>query len=138
VTLSAVSVAVNVGLSLLLVRGLGFAGLALATSCAALVNAGLCVLVLRSHLDGLGGRPLAVTTLKVLVAAAVMSAVVAAVNHVAAPVGHAGLARQAASLGLVILSGVGALALAARALGIEAFDDVWTRVAGKLRPSPAR
>ena len=51
VTLSAVSVVVNLVLSVLLVRWTGFAGLALATSTAAIVNAALCLVVLRAHLE---------------------------------------------------------------------------------------
>lgn len=72
VGLSMVSVTTNLLLSLLLVRVMGFSGLALATSIAALVNASLCLVLLRAHLAGIGGRALAAALGKILVASAAM------------------------------------------------------------------
>jgi len=60
---------------------MGFSGLALATSIAALVNGTLCVVMLRAQLDGIGGRALIVSLLKVAAASAAMSAVVVTVNR---------------------------------------------------------
>ena len=56
VVLSGVSVGVNLVLSLVLVRALGFVGLALATSMAALTNATLCLFLLRMQLGGIAER----------------------------------------------------------------------------------
>ena len=57
---SAASVAFNVALNLVLVRSLGHRGLALGTAAAALLNAGLLLVLLRSRLGGLEGRRLLV------------------------------------------------------------------------------
>ena len=55
----------NVGLSLALVRTIGFRGLALGTSLAALVNGALLMLLLRRQLDGIGEARLAVAFSKI-------------------------------------------------------------------------
>ncbi len=49
VILSTVTIVVNLALSLILVRWIGFRGLALATSLAAIVNGGLSLVLLRRH-----------------------------------------------------------------------------------------
>ena len=54
---SAASVAFNIALNLVLVRSLGHRGLALGTAAAALLNAGLLLVLLRARLGGLEGPP---------------------------------------------------------------------------------
>ena len=63
---STCTIAVNIVLSLALVRTLGFRGLALGTSLAALANGALLILLLRRRLDGIGGGHLAVAFAKIL------------------------------------------------------------------------
>lgn len=122
VVLSAVSVTVNLVLSLVFVRVLGFTGLALATSLAALVNATLCLLLLRDQLDGIGGRPLITAFAKVAVASAAMSAAVLGVNRsLRGTVENGGTLTQAATLLAAIGAGLVVLAIAARLLRIEEF-----------------
>jgi putative peptidoglycan lipid II flippase len=71
---SVVSVLINVALNLMLVRVMGFRGLALGTSIAALFNAAVQLALLRRTIHGIEGRRVAVTFLKVLVASIVMGA----------------------------------------------------------------
>ena len=56
VLVSVGSIAVNIVLSLVLVRSLGFRGLALGTSLAAIVNGATLMVLLRRRLDGIDGR----------------------------------------------------------------------------------
>jgi putative peptidoglycan lipid II flippase len=122
VVLSAVSVTVNVVLSVALVRIMGFRGLALATSAAALVNATLCLFVLRVQLGGIGGRRLLLASTKIVLASAVMTAVVIGVNRSMSVFGLSGNAMsQAVALLSAIGAGLVALAVAARVLRIEEF-----------------
>jgi putative peptidoglycan lipid II flippase len=69
VFVSTAAIATNVALSLLLVRWLGFRGLALATSLVAVGNAAMLIWLLRRRLDGLGGRRLPVVFVKIVIAA---------------------------------------------------------------------
>jgi putative peptidoglycan lipid II flippase len=129
VAVSVASIVLNIVVSVALVRVMGFAGLALGTSIAAVANGGLLLLLLRRHLNGLDGRKLFRTTCKVVVAATVMAAVargaeIAAVGMAPGP----GTATQAGRLAAEILCALAALALAARLLGIEEFDLALARV----------
>ena len=74
VAASVASVAVNIVLAAVLVRVLSFAGLALATSIAAVVNAGIQFLMLRRELRGIEGARIAMTLVKTVVAAVLMGA----------------------------------------------------------------
>lgn len=120
VLLSGVSVTANLVLSLFLVRVMGFGGLALATSVAALLNATMCVWLLRAELGGIGGRHLLPVLVKVTTASVVMTAVVVAVNRALAPVVSG---SGTAGLGVALLATIGAglvtLLIAAQFLGIE-------------------
>lgn len=134
VVLSGVSVTINLVLSVLFVGVMGFRGLALATSVAALANATLCVWLLRDQLGGIGGRHLAGTCAKVLVAAATMSAVVFAVNrslHGASASGST--LGQAAALVATIVAGLVALGVTARVLGIDELDTLYAEARRRLR-----
>ena len=125
VALSMVSVTVNFVLSLLLVRVLGFTGLALSTSIAALVNASMCVALLRGPLNGVGGRALMFALGKVLVASAAMIAAVTLTRWaLPSSATHVGTLRQAGSLLMMIAVGVAALMGSAHLLRIEELDVV--------------
>lgn len=76
VLVSTIAIAVNLASSLLLSRYLGFAGLALATSLAALANGGLALLLLQRHLTAIDVRYLALTSTKVVMASIAMAAAV--------------------------------------------------------------
>jgi len=123
VMLSAISVAVNVTLSVVLVRSMGFRGLALATSTAALVNGALCILLLQRQLGGLGGRHLAATFGKTGLAAAAMSTAAVAMDRALYGIASGGgTLRQGLTLGASIAAGMITLAIAARLLRIAEFD----------------
>jgi len=136
---SVVTVATNLGLNLWLHRFMGFSGLALGTSIAANINAGLLLVLLSRRLGGIEARRILLLFAKVAVASAAMG--------VAAFYGeawlHAALPEKLAGLVLLprllrVAGGIGAglvvLTLAARALGIEEFTTALSRVVAKFKP----
>jgi putative peptidoglycan lipid II flippase len=133
VAISAFSIALNVAASVLLVNAMGFTGLALGTSIAALANGGVSVWLLRRRLDGIEGRYLFTTLAKILAAALLMAWAAAASERWAVILspGRSALmqsARLAAAVGIGLLT----LAAAAKLLRIREFDEavgaVWRRV----------
>jgi putative peptidoglycan lipid II flippase len=74
VAASIASVVANVALAIVLVRTMSFAGLALATSLAAIVNAALQLVLLRRELGGIQAGRIALTFTKTVVAALAMGA----------------------------------------------------------------
>jgi putative peptidoglycan lipid II flippase len=74
VLVSVLTVVVNLGLNLTLVRVLGYQGLALGTAFAAILNAGVLLWLLRTRLDGLEGGRLAVAFIKIVAASIAMGA----------------------------------------------------------------
>jgi putative peptidoglycan lipid II flippase len=75
VVVSVITVLVNASLNFALVRVLGFRGLALGTSIAALFNAVVLVTLLRRHLGGLNEGRILASFVRMLVAAALMGSV---------------------------------------------------------------
>ncbi|MBS1819865.1 MAG: murein biosynthesis integral membrane protein MurJ [Acidobacteria bacterium] len=123
VLLSTVSVLTNLALSLVFVRVMGFGGLALATSLAALLNAALCVWLLRRELGGSldDARLMGVLTKVGIASIAMTAAVVTADRALYRFTSGASTLSRAAALSATIAAGVVALGLAARALQIEEF-----------------
>jgi putative peptidoglycan lipid II flippase len=74
VTASVASVIANIVLNVMLVRVMGFAGLALGTSLAAVLNAGLQFALLRRHLGGIDGRRILASLVKASFASLAMMA----------------------------------------------------------------
>ena len=74
--ISVLAVALNIMLNLILVRFMGFRGLALGTSIASLVNAALLLLLLRRRLGGLDLGRVATTASRIALAAAFMGGTV--------------------------------------------------------------
>ena len=74
VVASIASVVANVLLNIVLVRVMGFAGLALGTSLAAIINAAIQLVWLRHELGGIQAARIAVTFIKTVVAATAMAA----------------------------------------------------------------
>jgi putative peptidoglycan lipid II flippase len=130
---SVVTIAANIVLSVAFQRTLGFRGLALGTSLAALANGGLLMLLLRRRLDGMGGSRLAVAFAKIVAASMVMAAVVAVVERGAGAVAAGdGIGAQSVRLLAAIGAGVAALAGAARVLAIAEFRDAAAMVRARL------
>ncbi len=78
VKVSILAVAVNIGLNLALMRPLGFRGLALATSLAAVVNMITLLVLLRRRVGPIDIRELGKSFLRILTAAVIMGAVILA------------------------------------------------------------
>jgi putative peptidoglycan lipid II flippase len=120
---SVISVVTNVVLNMILVRVMGYAGLALGTSLAAIVNAAVQVILLRRQLQGIEGSKLALTTTKVLMASLAMAAGAALTERGlrALMPGYA-LPLQAARLAASIGVGIGVLTVASVLLRVREFE----------------
>jgi putative peptidoglycan lipid II flippase len=131
---SGAAIAINAVASLLLVRWLGFSGLALGTSIAAVANAALLVWLLSGRLDGLELPRLSLTFGKVALSTAAMAVAVLVVQagmQRALPGSH--LASQVVRLVVSISGGLVALAAAATLLAIDEFDEVIETIGRELR-----
>ena len=124
VTISIATVVVNVLLNVALVRTLGFRGLALGTSIAALFNAGALLWFLHRRLGGLEDRRVVSSLIRIVIASAVMGAAALAIDR-ALPVWMPGdgLAIQGARLLATIASALVVLALTAHLLRIREFQQ---------------
>jgi putative peptidoglycan lipid II flippase len=127
-------IVVNAIASVLLVRAIGFEGLALGTSIAAIANAGTLVWLLRRRLNGLDGRRLAVTFTKVTASAVVMGVAAVAIQQAMDRGGPAlttgaQVVRLAASIG----GALAALAAMAKLLRVDEFDDAVGMILGRVR-----
>jgi putative peptidoglycan lipid II flippase len=124
VVVSVIAVLVNASLNVLLVQLLGYRGLALGTSIAALFNAGTLLYLLRAQLNGLDEWRLLGAVTKIALASAAMGAA-AIVTHALLEArfpSHA-FAAQALRLGTAIGAAVLVLAAAAWALRIREFHE---------------
>ena len=131
---SAGAIAVNVIASVALVRAIGFEGLALGTSIAAIVNAALLLGLLRRRIGGLEGRRLLTTLAKVNVSSIVMAAATVAIQHTmdrVIPGSH--LTSQAIRLGAAIGGSLAVLAIMANILRVEAFGDAVEMARSRVR-----
>jgi putative peptidoglycan lipid II flippase len=134
VTVSILTMVVNAVLNYALVRTLGFRGLALGTSIAALFNAVTLLILLRQHLGGLNDGRLAGSLARILVASAAMGAAVTALDAAlvtAWPSG--GLLPQIVRLGLDIGAALGVLSAAAWLLRIREFREGVALVSRRFR-----
>lgn len=133
VAVSAVTVLVNAGLNIMLVQVMGFRGLALGTSVAALFNAGALLVLLRRHLDGIEGRRVASSLLRIMMAAAVMGATAFAVDRLMAVwLPGSGSAAQVARLAMTIGVSLLVLAGAAHLLRVREFREGMALVMRRL------
>ncbi len=133
VAVSAATVVINVTLNLLLVRVIGYRGLALGTAIAALVNAGTLLALLRRRLGGLDERRVVTALMKILVASGVMG-IAAATTEASLHAWLPGLGLLPRALRVTAAIGVGVvvLAAAARALRIREFDEAWQHLSTRL------
>jgi putative peptidoglycan lipid II flippase len=133
VTISILAVGANLAINLVLVRVMGYRGLALGTSIAAMLNAGALLWLLRGRLEGLEGRRVAVSFIKIAVASAVMG-----VAAVAASAWIAGImpARTIPWKALQVFGAIGVavavLGLVAKLLRIGEFEDAVRRVLSRV------
>ena len=124
VLVSVAAVAINIAASLALVRVIGYQGLALATSIAALFNASALLILLRRRLGGLDEARMLASLGRILVASALMATTVVAIDHAMTTVipGTA-LVKQVVRLATTIGGALVVLAGAAWALRIREFTD---------------
>jgi putative peptidoglycan lipid II flippase len=134
VIVSIITVAINAALNIALVRVLGFKGLALGTSIAALFNAVTLLVLLRTRLGGINGGPLTASFVKITIAAIAMGAAAWGAN--------AGLERvlpgaaalvQVARVGASIGAALAVLGAAAWLLRIREFDQGLAIVMRRVR-----
>jgi putative peptidoglycan lipid II flippase len=133
VLISVASVVGNLVVNLALIRVLGFRGLALGTSLAALFNAAALLWLLDRRIGGLERRDILIALAKIAGAAAIMGLAAAGASiwlESLMPDGHT--IGRAVRVFLSIGAGLVALVLAARALRIAELADALKRVGGRL------
>ncbi|MPZ16864.1 MAG: murein biosynthesis integral membrane protein MurJ [Luteitalea sp.] len=133
-TVSAVAVAANVVFSITLVRVIGFAGLALGTALASLVNGGVLFWLLRRRLGGIDGRRIAVAFIKILVASIAMGAAAWLVEQqLALWLPGRQLVLQLARVMASIAVAIAVLLACSRLLRIEEFNEALRRVIRRIK-----
>jgi putative peptidoglycan lipid II flippase len=129
VAVSISTIALNIVMSVVLVRTMGFRGLALGTALAALADGALLLFLLRRRLNGIDAPRLTKAFAKVMIAAIAMAAAVGLVEQAATGfIPGTAFAAQAARLAIEIASGLIVLAVAARLLKISEFADAVRQV----------
>jgi putative peptidoglycan lipid II flippase len=131
---SVTSVIINVVLNWWLVRVMGYSGLALGTSIAAIANAGFQLVMLRRELGGIEGRRITSTFLKMVAASLLMGAAAwwtepALRGVLPGDTIVPATARLAIAIGAAIVVLVAALQL----LRVPEFDEARALVLGRLR-----
>jgi len=137
VIVSVIAVLTNLTINLMLVRVMGYRGLALGTALAALVNAAALLWLLRRRLGGLDERRVLIATAKILAASAAMgiaARLTASWLAVALPPTH--FVLRAVELAAAIAVGLAVLVAAARLLRLAEFDEAFSRVLKRLRGGP--
>lgn len=133
VVVSVLSIAANLAINLVLIRVLGYRGLALGTAIAAIFNAVVLLWILRGRLGGLEGRRVAMALAKITAASAVMGITAhLAVSGLTSAMPGAGEAAKAVRVFGAIAAALAALGIAARLLRIEEFTDATARVLQRL------
>jgi putative peptidoglycan lipid II flippase len=137
VAVSVATVLLNAALNLALVRVMGYRGLALGTSIAALFNATLLMFLLNRRLDGIEGLRVAGAMARIVVASALMGGAAMAANSIlGAWLPGSGLVVQVVRLSATIGAALGVLSAAAYVLKIREFLDGVALVTRRLRPGP--
>ena len=130
---SIVSVGLNIVLNLTLVRVMGYAGLALGTALAALLNAGMLLALLRRRLGSLDGVRIANSFVRICIAATVMGATVLATDDwFTARWPASGVLTSALVVGAEIGLGLVVLATTARLLGIAEYEQARRQLLSRL------
>ena len=133
VLVSVGSVLVNLLLNLILVRVMGFRGLALGTAIAAILNAVVLLALLSRRLDGLDARRTAASAARISVATAIMGgAAWYSSQWLAAALPGIGFWVRLLRVSASIAAGIAVLVVAARLLQLEEFDSALRRVRGRL------
>jgi len=138
VIVSVIAVLINLTINLILVRVMGYRGLALGTALAAMVNAGALLWLLRRRLAGLDERRVSIAFAKILAASAAMGiAARLTASWLAAMLPPTHFLLRAVELAAAITVGLVVLVAAARLLRLAEFDEAFSRVLRRLRGTPA-
>lgn len=135
VIVSVLSVLANLAINLMLVRVLGYKGLALGTAIAAIFNAGTLLILLRGRIGGLEGRRIAVSLAKITIASILMGAAAWGAAHwieLAWP--GRGELMKVTRVFAAIGAGLAVLVGSARLLRIAEFDEAFSRVTRRILP----
>jgi putative peptidoglycan lipid II flippase len=134
VMVSIATVLANAVLNIWLVSLMGYRGLALGTSIAALFNAALLMFFLRKRLGGIDGGRISASLVRITIAAAIMGVAAVAVDMGTNRwLPGAGLAPQLIRVGTTIGAAVVVLAASAYLLRVHEFREAMTLVSRKLR-----
>jgi putative peptidoglycan lipid II flippase len=134
VIVSVIAVLINAALNIMLVRVMGYKGLALGTSIAALFNAITLLVILRQRLGGLNERRLIGSAVRIVVASIAMGAATFAMDRwMTALIPQSALLWQILRLSVTIAIALATLAAAAWVLRIEEFHDSVQMVLRRLR-----
>ena len=134
VIVSMFTVVVNATLNIVLVRAIGYVGLALGTSIAAIFNACTLLVLLRHNLGGLEERRIFGSLVRIAVASMAMGAVTLAVESwLTTALPGDSIPLQVARVAIVIAAALGVLAAAAWILRIREFNDAMAVVMRRLR-----
>jgi putative peptidoglycan lipid II flippase len=134
VLVSVATVLANALLNVALVRVIGYRGLALGTSIAALFNAALLMFFLQRRLQGIEGTRIAGSLLRIVIASVAMgAAAVATEMAVRVWLPGTGLVAQIARLAVTIAAAIGVLSVAAYVLRIREFHDGVALVTRRFR-----
>ena len=137
VMISVATVLANALLNVALVRVMGYQGLALGTSIAALFNATLLMFFLRRRLEGIEGGRVAGSLVRIVIASFVMGAAAVGTDIAAgAWLPGTGLVAQIIRLAATIAAAIGVLSVAAYALRIREFHDGVALVTRRFRLTP--
>ena len=132
-SISLAAVTLNIALNLVLVELMGYRGLALGTSIAALANAVVLLAVLRRRLQGLDLLRVLLAFAKIAAAAAAMgTAAWMTHEHLLDAWAGAGLVTRLGRVSAGIAAGVLVLAATARILRIRELEQVGRQVLGRL------
>jgi putative peptidoglycan lipid II flippase len=136
VIVSVATVLVNAALNYWLVHVMGYRGLALGTSIAAVFNAGTLLFMLRAQLDGLNGGRLFSSLARITVASAVMGAAAYGADRTLESwIPGTGEALQIVRLAIAIGFSLAVLAGSAWLLRIREFNQGFALVTRRLRRS---
>jgi putative peptidoglycan lipid II flippase len=134
VIVSMVTVVVNATLNIVLVRTMGYVGLALGTSIAAIFNACALLVLLRRSLGGLDEGRIISSLVRIAVASAVMGAATAGVDPwLASVLPGDGIPLQIARVALSIGAALAVLAAAAWVLRIREFNEATAVIMRRIR-----
>src|SRR5690606_1128328 len=132
--ISVVTVLSNVALNLWLIRVMGYAGLALGTATASLINASLLLTLLSRRIGAVDAPRVVLPFVKIGLASAAMAAAAwFAQIEPAATIGDVTFVQRALALGGAVAAGILVLAAVAKLLRLSEFEEAMGTVLRRLK-----